>query len=57
MVLVHGPSPRVVKKTESSRPGEAGEMEKITGDISNFGFPNACQIELRAFREAGTFVE
>ena len=31
-------------------------MGKVTGDISNFRFPNACKIELRAFREAGTFI-
>ena len=31
-------------------------MGKVTGEISNFCFPNACKIELRAFREAGTFI-
>ena len=33
-------------------------MGKVTGEISNFRFPNACKIiiELHAFREAGTFI-
>ena len=31
-------------------------MGKVTGDISNFRFPNACKIGLRAFIEAGTFI-
>ena len=31
-------------------------MGKVTGEISNFHFPNACKSELCAFREAGTFI-
>ena len=31
-------------------------MGKVTGEISNFRFPNACKIELRTFREADTFI-
>ena len=41
----------------SKRLRVAGEMGKVTGNISNFRFPNACKIiELRAFIEAGTFI-
>ena len=40
----------------SKRLRVAGEMGKVTEDISNFRFPNACKIELRMFREAGTFI-
>ena len=42
---------RVVRKIESSR--RAG---KSNGRFSNFHFPNACKIDLRAFREASTFI-
>ena len=31
-------------------------MGKVRGDISNFRFPNVCNIELCTFREAGTFI-
>ena len=31
-------------------------MGKVTGDISNFHFPNACRIELCAFSEGSTFI-
>ena len=40
----------------SKRLRVAREMEKVTGDISHFRFSNACKIELRTFREAGTFI-
>ena len=40
----------------SKRLRVAGEMGKVTGDISNFRFSNASKIELRAFREASTFI-
>jgi len=42
---------RVVKKIESSR-----RDGKCNGRFSNFHFPNACKIELCAFREAGAFI-
>ena len=40
-----------MKKIESSR--RDGE---VTGEISNFRFPNACKIELCSFREADPFI-
>ena len=40
----------------SKRLRVAGEMGRVTGEISNFHFPNARKIELRAFREASTFI-
>ena len=40
----------------SKRLRVAGEMGKVTGDISNFRFPNDCKIELHAFIEAGSFI-
>ena len=42
---------RVVRNIESSR-----RDGKSNGRFSNFRVPNACKIELRAFREAGTFI-
>ena len=51
MVLAHGYHPVLSKRLIV-----AGEIGKVKGDISNFRFANACEIELRAFREAGTFI-
>ena len=36
--------------------GEMGLLFKCNWRFSNFPFPNACKIELQAFREASAFI-